>query len=95
MLEAGHLDTVSTLVIWVLSACNEEVTFLSLSLSSALDYIEELLTLLTKHDAVQISENISEETENLVVSHRSTSMKASLPIRSVTCRCEPFSSAHD
>ncbi|CAF3629750.1 unnamed protein product [Rotaria sordida] len=31
----------------------------------ALDYIEELLTLLTKNENVQISENISEEAENL------------------------------
>jgi hypothetical protein len=34
---------------------------------SALDYIEELLTLLTKHEEVQISENITEEAENLKV----------------------------
>ncbi|CAF1190390.1 unnamed protein product, partial [Adineta ricciae] len=31
----------------------------------ALDYIDELLTLLSKHEEVQISENISEEAENL------------------------------
>ncbi|CAF0832422.1 unnamed protein product [Adineta steineri] len=30
-----------------------------------LDYIDELLTLLTKHDEVQLSENITEEAENL------------------------------
>jgi hypothetical protein len=33
----------------------------------ALDYIEELLGLLTKNENVQISENISEEAENLKV----------------------------
>ncbi|CAF4130632.1 unnamed protein product [Rotaria magnacalcarata] len=37
----------------------------------ALEYIEELLTLLTKHEQVQISENISEEAENLKVSLKS------------------------
>jgi hypothetical protein len=36
-------------------------------LFSALEYIEELLTLLSKHEEVQISENISEEAENLKV----------------------------
>lgn len=36
-------------------------------LCSALEYIDELLTLLTKHDEVQISENISEEVENIKV----------------------------
>ncbi len=34
---------------------------------SALDYIDELLTLLTKHEEVQISENITEEAENVKV----------------------------
>ena len=34
---------------------------------SALDYIDELLTFLSKHEEVQISENISEEAENLKV----------------------------
>ena len=34
---------------------------------SALDYIDELLTLLSEHEEVQISENISEEAENLKV----------------------------
>jgi len=37
---------------------------------SALDYIEELLTLLTKHEEVQISENISEEAENVKVNFK-------------------------
>jgi hypothetical protein len=41
--------------------------FFLLLFFSALDYIEELLGLLTKHDEVQISENISEELENLKV----------------------------
>jgi hypothetical protein len=36
-------------------------------LFSALEYIEELLTLLSKHEEVQISENITEEAENLKV----------------------------
>jgi len=38
---------------------------------SALEYIEELLTLLTKHEEVQISENISEEAENVKVNFKS------------------------
>jgi hypothetical protein len=41
---------------------------------SALDYIEELLTLLTKHEEVQISENISEEAENLKVISKQESL---------------------
>ena len=46
----------------------------SSSSSRALEYIEELLGLLTQHENVQISENISEEFENIKVRVKRTRM---------------------
>lgn len=60
MFEAGNMDTVRR-------AIRSNEYFSWLLLFSALEYIDELFDLLTKNEDVQISENISEEMENIKV----------------------------
>lgn len=63
MFETGSLD-------WVRSdrgSVNSSSRKRSFLVSRALGYIEELFTLLNEYDNVQISENISEEFENIKV----------------------------
>lgn len=63
MFETRDMDTVNSLDLRLV-----QMQHVCWPCSRALDYIEELLTLLTKHDEVQISENITEEAENIKVS---------------------------